>query len=207
MIISQLPAADMQAVSIASVATIQAPQFVTTVGGTPNGLPTGAAYVTVGKGFNFGYSFRVRLSGYIVVGAGTPTFTIGFTALPGPAAPAAAPALTTAFNAATSVAQTATQTVNFEITFTVSVNGNSQTLGGYSIGNVKGALLAATGAGPVTGFTLPSSSKPYSWPSPITGLDQNITNAPFLYIVPQVTASATSAGGSVTFLSAEVEQG
>src|SRR5258708_21802433 len=105
MIIAQLPALDMTAVSIATVATVQAPQFVTTVGGTPNGLPTGAAYVALGKGFNFGYSFRIRQSGFIVVGAGTPTFTFGFTPLIAPATPAAAPTLITSFNAAASAAR------------------------------------------------------------------------------------------------------
>jgi hypothetical protein len=207
MIIAQLPALNMTAVSIATVATIQAPQFVTTVGGTPNGLPAGAAYLAVGKGFNFGYSFRVRQAGYIVTGASPVTYTLGFTPLIGPATPAASPTLIATFNAAASAAQTASQTVNFELSYTLSVDGNSQTLGGFSIGNVKGALLAATGAGPLTGFTLPASKTPYSWPLPITGVDQNITNAPFVYFVPQVTASGTSVGSTVTWLSFEVEQG
>jgi hypothetical protein len=220
MIIAQYNPANI-ATQLANNTTALTP-FAVSANGVASGIRAGNVSLAVGKGFNLGVPFHVVMQGVATIKATSATFTPGFTAFtndqPNATSGSTIP-LTTACNAAASTSLTQSAGGNlypFYVDYELVIDGSSNKLAGISSGavGIASGSLALTLAGPVTGntgtvstFSLPSPSAPYSWPSPITGLDTAITNAPFLFLQPQFTMGTNTATSSVQLFSFYVSQG
>jgi hypothetical protein len=205
MIIAQYSALNASSIAPSGAAQI----FQVSANGTTAGLAAGNVVLNVGEGFLFGLPFVIRMSGVATV------VTTAFTLAPGLviSGPAGATPAATAKNAGASGSLAAGSSYSWFTDFVLSIDGVSQALQGYTVNQAGGSAIAGpTAMSALTGFTLfPSnvstSTNAYSWPSPITGLDTKINNGVIMQLNPQITASASSAGSTVTLLQMVVMQG
>jgi len=228
MIIAQYQPSLIAQLSPPATAAVQF-QALSSVGGTPNGLPqqpsnkAGNVNLAIGQGFLFGVPFKLTMQGNATIVTTATTLTMGVQLGTAAWFSGAAPATMFAENTVASASLSAGKH-SFVVVYDLMADPLTQTVSGQTTVVLYDNAIPASSEGvvignQVTGLALPTYANPYapySWASPITGLDgaqvaasaagDGPQNAPFLFAVPQATFGTTSGSSTINLMSFIVQQ-